>query len=115
MRYHETFEWDEEKAELNFRAHRVTFDLAAECLADEQADLLHLEEDDEVNSEYEDRRVTTCSHPENRRVVLCVCWTSRTRSGKDLTRIISARFSTKNERMSYEKFVRRKTDGTKGC
>jgi uncharacterized protein len=102
MRLHDLFEWDEDKAEANLRKHGVTFDQAAEVLADPDGDRLHLEEYDDTHGEDEDRYVTTGSHPANRDVVLVISWTERqTRAGR-VTRIISTRRASRTERRRYE-------------
>lgn len=102
MQWHDRFEWDERKAASNFRKHGVTFDLAAEVLADPDADQFHLEEYDEEHSSAEDRFVTTASHPGNRNIVLVIWWTQRRRRSGTTTRIIGARRATPGERHRYE-------------
>lgn len=77
MRWHDRFEWGDRKAQANARKHGVTFDQAAEVLADADADLFHLEEYDEAHSDAEDRFITIASHPANRDIVLVISWTTR--------------------------------------
>jgi uncharacterized protein len=102
MRLHDLFEWDEDKAETNTHKHGVSFDQAAEVLADPDGERFHLEEYDETHGNDEDRFITTASHPANRHVVLVISWTERqTRAGR-ATRIISARRATRRERNRYE-------------
>jgi uncharacterized protein len=103
MRLHESFEWDENKAEKNLKKHQVSFEDAAAVLADEEADRHHLDEFDRPNSAGEDRYVTTASHPDDRSIVLRISWTDRSTETDKITRIISARVATKNERAEYVK------------
>ena len=93
---------DEGKAEANLNKHAVSFEDAATVLADEQGDRFHVEEYDDAHSMEEDRWITTASHPSDRRIVLRVVWTPRTRSGATVTRIIGARAATRQERKIYE-------------
>lgn len=104
MRYHDHFEWDARKAEANRKKHGgVTFDDAAAVLGDDQADVFHDEIHDDAHSIDEDRQSTTASHPADRRVVLVISWTDRSTPKKRITRIISARLATPNERKRYAK------------
>jgi uncharacterized DUF497 family protein len=80
----------------------VSFEDAAEVLADEQADLFHVEECDDAHSMEEDRWITTASHPSDRKIVLRIVWMFRTKSGATVTRIIGARPATRSERRIYE-------------
>jgi uncharacterized DUF497 family protein len=50
MRFHHHFEWDPEKAEINAKKHRMTFEDAAAVLADDQADRYHIEAYDDEHS-----------------------------------------------------------------
>lgn len=83
-------EWDEEKARLNARKHRVTFEEAATVFADPLALIIEDE-----------------GHPENARIigeslasrVLLVVFVER---GGDVLRLISARRATPHERRRYE-------------
>jgi len=102
MEWHDRFEWDDRKAEANLRKHGVTFDQAAEVLADSDADLFHIEEYDEEHSTDEDRFITTASHPANRDIVLVISWTERHDRRSHVTRIIGARRATPAERKRYE-------------
>jgi uncharacterized DUF497 family protein len=102
---HESFEWDEDKAERNLRKHGVSFDDAASVLSDEAGDTFHVEEYDLEHSTEEDRYVTTASHPDDREIVLVISWTDRSREHGKFTRIISARVATKAERRRYAKEI----------
>jgi uncharacterized protein len=105
MRLHDSFEWDEDKAEKNLKKHRVSFDDAASVLADEEGDFYHVEEFDWKHSNGEDRHITTGSHPEDRRIVFRISWTNRFRGNERITRIISARPVTPSERRKYAKEI----------
>ena len=83
------FEWDDEKAAINWKKHKVTFDTAAKVFSDPN----RLEEYDLYNSFYEDRWKVT-GMVEN---ILVVIYTDR----EDATRIISARKATTKEREDY--------------
>ncbi len=105
MRYHERFEWDPSKAKSNYKDHRVTFDAAAAVLDDEYHETFHLEDYDDAHSEEEHRRTTIGSLPQDRDVVLMICWTERHDEELRFTRIISARRVTKSERRIYARYV----------
>ena len=106
MGLHENFEWDEVKAQRNFKKHGVSFDDAALVLSDEQAEFYHVEEFDSSHSGSEDRYITTASHPDDRNIVLVIAWTDRSTEAASITRIISARVATTAERRRYVKEIR---------
>ena len=83
------FEWDEEKAALNFKKHGVRFETAALVFNDEN----RIEFFDYSHSDYEDRYNTIGKVDK----ILFVVYTER----KALTRIISARIATPAERRMY--------------
>jgi len=101
VRLHSRFEWDEDKAEANLRKHGVSFESAADVLRDPDGDRFHLDEYDSGHADGEDRYITTGSHPEDRRLVLVICWTERSTDDEQVTRIISARTASKKEVRSY--------------
>ena len=105
MMLHESFEWDEDKAQKNLKKHRVSFDDAALVLADEDGDTFHVEEYDPSHSSGEDRYVTTASHPDDRSIVLVIAWTDRSTEHAKVTRVISARAATPAERKKYAKEI----------
>lgn len=86
------FEWNEQKAQANFRKHGVSFDEAATVFYD----LLYLEDYDEAHSGQEDR-FKVIGKSENGRL-LVITYIERT----NRIRIISSRLATKNERRYYE-------------
>lgn len=87
-----TFEWDNNKAEQNFRKHNVTFEEAATIFGD----FLSLTIDDPIHSIEEERFVTIGESVQQR--ILVVVHTER----GDSIRIISARLATRRERKTYE-------------
>lgn len=107
MMLHENFEWDEEKAQKNFKKHGVSFDDAARVLSDDRGDVYHVEEYDAEHSDDEDRYITTASHPDDRNIVLVISWTDRSTRTAKVTRIISARAATPAERKQYAKEIGR--------
>lgn len=86
------FDWDENKAESNFRKHGITFDDAVTIFADPY--LLFTE--DVKHSEGEERE-WGIGEAENG-LIIVVVFTVR----GDTFRIISARQATKKERFQYE-------------
>ena len=89
------FEWDNNKAESNFRKHGVTFEEAVTVFADPY--LLFTE--DSKNSEGEERE-WAIGEAENGSMIVVVF----TMRGEKL-RIISARKATKRERRRYEQGI----------
>ncbi|MDE0460225.1 MAG: BrnT family toxin [Chromatiales bacterium] len=84
------FEWDEAKADANYRKHRVTFQLAARAFDDDHG--LDLVDD---RMDYGEERWLRIALVEGR--VLSVAYTRRTGT----VRIVSARASTRRERRMY--------------
>ena len=82
-------EWDDNKAEINYKKHGIRFRVAARIFLDDK----RIEDYDELHSESEDRwkvigRV---------RDILAVIYTER----GEKYRIISARYATKEEEDEY--------------
>lgn len=86
----ENFEWDEEKAEANFRKHGITFAMARDVFDDPF--LLEWADDTQSQSE---TRFGALGSVENR--VLFVAFTMRV----EIIRIISARRAVAAERRRY--------------
>ncbi|MBU2444353.1 MAG: BrnT family toxin [Bacteroidetes bacterium] len=86
------FEWDTQKAERNFRKHKVAFTEAATVFADTLGITIY----DPDHSKNEERYVTIGWSHQGR--ILMVAHTDR----GDRIRIISARELTKKERKAYE-------------
>lgn len=100
---HGRFEWDEAKAEANRRKHGIGFDAAANVLADPFAEQFHL--DHPRRRRGEDSWLTLASHPARRRLVLATVWAERNAEAGPVTRIISARKATRQERERYEQEI----------
>ena len=86
------FEWDDEKAELNFKKHGVGFDEAATVFDD----LFNIDFYDPKHSASEHRLLMVGES--NKLRLLIVSYTER----DDKIRIISARELTAQERRNYE-------------
>ena len=89
-----SFEWDDEKNQINIKKHGVSFDEAKTVFYDEDA---WLEYDEAHSSEEERFRLLGCSLMGNILIVVhCI------RKG-DVLRIISSRKANKNEIKIYKK------------
>ena len=108
MRYHHFFEWDPQKARVNKQKHRVAFEDAQAVLEDVEADLYHVERYDDEHSMGEDRYVTIGSDPTDRQIILFIHWTQRRKDQRSITRIISARRATPQERRQYAQEISRR-------
>jgi uncharacterized DUF497 family protein len=86
------FEWDNKKAEINFKKHKVAFTEAATVFADTFGITIY----DPDHSKDEERYITIGYSQQER--LLMVAHTDR----GDRIRIISARELTKTEREVYE-------------
>lgn len=87
------FEWNIEKAETNFKKHKVAFSEAETVFGDSLAKIF----DDETHSFEEKRELIVGHFVQNR--LLIVSFTERE---NDTVRIISAREKTPRERKKYE-------------
>lgn len=85
-------EWDERKAELNYRKHGVSFEEAATALDDDFAATLP----DPDHSDDEERFVTFGASSRGRLLVVALTYRGQ------VIRIISARKATATERRIYE-------------
>ncbi len=85
----QTFQWDSDKAELNWKKHTVNFEDAALVFADEN----RIEQFDEEHSDFEDRYITIGLVKE----ILFVVYTER----GEAIRLISARRADAKERRDY--------------
>ena len=83
------FEWDDEKAALNWQKHHVRFETAALIFRDKA----HIVEFDDEHSDYEDRWKVIGKVDD----VLFVIYTER----GEVTRLISARKANATERRKY--------------
>ena len=89
------FEWDNEKAEINFEKHGVTFEEAKSVFWDECA----IEFYDSKHSEWEDRFLLLGLNTKFKLLLICHCH----RENDEVIRIISARHATKNESKHYKR------------
>ena len=88
----EVFEWDEDKAERNLRAHEVDFEVALQVFFDpDRTEIIDDRED------YGEERWSTVGHAGDR--LLSVVYTMR--QGGRVTRLISARPATRREAHEY--------------
>ena len=83
------FVWDSEKAEKNWRKHRVRFENAVRVFFDDNS----IDDFDEIHSDFEDRYKIIGKVDE----ILVVIYTER----DDRHRIISARYATRREENDY--------------
>ena len=83
------FIWDAEKAKINKKKHKVSFETAAEVFLDDYK----FDDYDELHSDFEDRYKIIGKVRE----ILVVIYTER----GERTRIISARQATKGEEEDY--------------
>jgi uncharacterized protein len=89
------FKWDPEKAALNLKNHKVSFEEAKTVFSDERAQLI----DDPDHSIGEERYVLLGMSASLRMLLVCHCYRE---TGK-LIRIISARKASKGESKFYGK------------
>ncbi len=86
------FEWNREKAVLNFKKHGISFDEAVSIFFDPLAATF-----DDPDHSLDERRLTTIGYSSQDRL-LVVCHTERSGS----VRLISARRATKREKKRHE-------------
>ena len=82
-------EWDDNKAELNYKKHGIRFRVAARIFLDEN----RIDDYDELHSDYEDRWKVIGKVKD----ILVVIYTER----GEKYRIISARYATSEEEDEY--------------
>jgi uncharacterized DUF497 family protein len=87
------FSWDPEKAILNQKKHRVSFEEARTVFYDENGRIIH----DPDHSENEDRFLLLGMSNNPRLLMVCHCY----RAKDSIIRIISARKATRNEQKQY--------------
>ena len=92
------FEWDPEKAEINFKKHKVPFTEAATVFDDDLGITIY----DPDHSKTEERFITIGMSESHR--LLMVSHTDR----KDRIRIINGRELTRIERKDYEEEIKRR-------
>lgn len=89
------FEWDEAKAEANFRKHGVSFLEASSVFEDEDALFMA----DPAHSDDEDRFLIVGTSLRHRVVLVAHCY----RGDGDVVRIISARKASATQRFEYQR------------
>lgn len=87
------FEWDNNKAIINIKKHKISFNEAKTIFYDENAKLIY----DPDHSENEERFILIGLSSKLNLLVVSHCF----RSKNDIIRIISARKATKNESIQY--------------
>ncbi len=87
------FEWDESKAEINYKKHGIRFSEAVSVWLDESS----LEMQDLLHSDQEERWIRLGFSRKANLLVVVYC----EKSENDQIRIISARIATKNESKQY--------------
>jgi uncharacterized DUF497 family protein len=90
------FDWDQRKAQSNWRKHGVSFEEAATGFVDPDG----LDGEDLDHSDSEPRRLRLAKSSLGR--VLLIAYTIRRKSNEETTRIISARRASRKERKRYE-------------
>ena len=88
-----TFEWDDNKEQINIKKHGMDFETASRVFDDEN----RIEIYDDLHSNYEDRYITIGMIDE----ITCIAMVVYTERGTDVIRIISARKATPKERRKY--------------
>lgn len=88
------FEWDDNKARINWQKHGISFEEAQTVFYDENALLI----DDPDHSEDEERFIILGLSSTARLLVVCHCY----RASETVIRIISARKATRKETQYYE-------------
>jgi len=91
------FEWDENKAQLNLRNHKISFEEAKTVFNDSML-VTFL---DENHSDYEERFISI-GVSSNSRLLLVVHTEQESGGDTVLIRIISSRKALKHERRAYE-------------
>ena len=90
------FTWDENKNQINFKKHGISFEEASEVYHDP----LHIAVLDERFNYYEERWITIGKTLKNKVVVAANLYFDE--NGEEVIRIISARLATALERRQYE-------------
>lgn len=90
------FEWDPEKAKINYKKHKISFENSATIFKDERAITLY----DDEHSEQEDRWITIGMTTSGGLIVMSHTFKDNT-NNTALIRIISSRKATSRERKQY--------------
>jgi len=92
------FDWDPSKAELNWKKHRISFELASTVFDDP----VHLSVPD---PDHREERWVTIGIAVNIQLLVVVSTDRVNEGGEEIIRIISARKATRKERKSYEERI----------
>jgi len=92
-----SFEWDENKNQINQKKHGINFEEASSVFYDEKAILF----DDPEHSEWEERFILLGMSNAANACMVCHCY----RESDTVIRIISARKATKKETERYVKGI----------
>ena len=92
-----SFIWDDVKAEINQRKHKVAFEEAASVFTDPNARMIF----DTEHSKEEERFLLLGISAALRLLVVCHCF----KEGDNVIRLISARKATKQEQKQYGSFL----------
>ena len=88
------FEWDEEKAIINFKKHKISFEEAVSIFSDQNSITIYDQEHSETEERFIDIGISA-----GKRILVVVYIEIQNK-----IRIISCRKATKKETASYEKF-----------
>jgi len=88
-----SFEWDEQKNEINKKKHKISFEEAQTVFFDDEAKLIG----DPDHSEEEERFIILGMSNRANLLIVCHCY----RMSETVIRIISARKATKTETLQY--------------
>lgn len=90
------FDWDTEKAKINFQKHGVSFEEAMTVFEDPEALLIA----DPEHSTEEDRFILLGLSSSFRLIIVCHCYRK-----EETIRLFSARKATKSERNQYNRHI----------
>ena len=93
------FIWDPEKAEVNYKKHEISFEMAQTVFDDP----FHLSLLDQ--KEHDEERWITMGKSANAKALIVVHTFQEDLDGEEIIRIISARKATKREEKDYEKRI----------
>lgn len=91
------FEWDEEKNKKNRKKHGIWFEEAQSVFEDDMAKVFF----DSTSSDHEDRFLIIGNNASGENLIVVHCY----RKNDEVIRIISARKTTKKERLIYEEGI----------
>lgn len=92
-----TFDWDKNKALLNQKKHKVSFQEAKSVFYDQNARLIH----DSEHSFSEDRYILLGMSSSLRLLIVCHCY----QENEQVIRLISARLANSREHQEYGEFI----------